>query len=153
MRKIDWYIVYCSLTLGLFFKKIGIIYISKYKNISQNFLNINKTLVGYIQWLPRKEIISKKLAKGSFTREDRQLAKSYRTIWLLLIWNNVLENFLIMSLRPVFSKASNPQQCENTKCRETRDVRLRMCSDVEEKKENYVMLLLFDISDSFDTIW
>ena len=85
--------------------------------------------------------------------KDKQLAKSYRPICLLPVMSKVLENLLLVSLRPVFSRASHPRQYGSTKGRGTVDALLRVRNDVEEKAEKYVMLLLFDITSAFDSVW
>ena len=67
--------------------------------------------------------------------------------------SKVLENLILTSLRPVFSRASHPRQYGSSKGRGTADALLRVRCDVEEKAEKYVMLLLFDISSAFDSVW
>ena len=84
---------------------------------------------------------------------DKQLPNSYRPICLLPVISKVLENLMMTSLRPVFARASHPRQYGSTRGRGTADALLRVRRDVEERAERYVMLLLFDISSAFDSVW
>ena len=91
------------------------------------------------------------LYKGG--NRDKQLPKSYRPICLLPVMSKVLENLIMTSLAPVLARASHPRQYGSTKGKGTADALLRVREDVELRTERYVMLMLFDISSAFDSVW
>lgn len=85
--------------------------------------------------------------------KDKESPKAYRPICLLPVVSKVLERLILNSLKTVLTASSHPRQFGSTRGRGTTDALLRVRRDMEGRAEKYVMLLLFDISSAFDSVW
>ena len=100
------------------------------------------------QW---KEADLRLLYKGG--GKDKEQPKAYRPICLLPVISKVLEHLIMERMKPVLRVAGHPRQFGSTKGKGTADALMQMKRDVEDAEEKYALLILFDISSAFDSVW